>query len=178
MWFYECSHWPLNVSSIMEILLPTKSTPRSPPPTPSLWVVVLCVSFPSFPHSSYFSPSLCPLSLHQPALFKLWQASVYSSALLLTEKLALKKPQLFIILIWPTHTLLNVCVGLRDPIPSSTFHTVCLMIQRFVQTAVLEMFNLVKADILWLLQNLFSSLVFSSLLLSSLLFSSLLRQGI
>lgn len=43
VWFYESSHWPLNVSSIMGILLPTKSTPRSPPPTPSLWVVVLCV---------------------------------------------------------------------------------------------------------------------------------------
>lgn len=55
VWFYESSHWPLNVSSIMGILLPTKSTPRSPPPTPSLWVVVLCVFL------SFFSPSLCLL---------------------------------------------------------------------------------------------------------------------
>lgn len=107
MWFYESSHWPLNVSSIMGILLPTKSTPRSPPPTPSLWVVVLCV-FPFLP--SLIPPFSLPLfasfSLHQPALFKRSQASVYSSALLLTEKLALKKTSLiYYIDLANTHTL-------------------------------------------------------------------------
>lgn len=107
VWFYESSHWPLNVSSIMEILLPTKSTPRSPPPTPSLWVVVLCV-FPFLP--SLIPPFSLPLfasfSLHQPALFKRSQASVYSSALLLTEKLALKKTSLiYYIDLANTHTL-------------------------------------------------------------------------
>lgn len=62
VWFYESSHWPLNVSSIMEILLPTKSTPRSPPLQPLHFGLLFCVfSFPSFPHSSFFSPSLCLL---------------------------------------------------------------------------------------------------------------------
>lgn len=101
VWFYESSHWPLNVSSIMEILLPTKSTPRSPPLQPLHFGLLFCVF--SFPFSL---PLFASFSLHQPALFKRSQASVYSSALLLTEKLALKKTSLiYYIDLANTHTL-------------------------------------------------------------------------
>lgn len=135
-----------------------------PPLRPLHFGLLFCVfSFPSFPHSSFFSPSLC-LLFPPPASSVQTFAGISLQLCSATDwKTGFKKkPHLFIILIWPTHTLfLKVCVGLRDPIPSSTFHTVCLMIRCFVQTAVLEHFNLVKAGILWLLQNFFSSLLFS-----------------